>query len=44
MHLVVVPVFLLWDALAMMLLGMALYKFEVLQGTRSLAFYKKLAI
>jgi len=44
MHLVTVPVILVWDALAMMLLGMALYKFEVLQGKRSLAFYKKLAI
>ena len=44
MHLFVVPVFMIWDSLAMMLLGMALYKFEVLQGGRSIAFYKKLAI
>ncbi|MFT6434261.1 MAG: hypothetical protein ACJAVI_002309 [Candidatus Azotimanducaceae bacterium] len=44
MHLMVVPVFLFWDALAMMLLGMALYKFEVLQGGRSISFYRNLAI
>ncbi len=44
MHLFVMPTFLIWDALAMMLLGMALYKFDVLQGTRSIAFYKKLAL
>ena len=28
----VLPVFLFWDALAMMLLGMGLYKYQVLQG------------
>ena len=31
----VLPLFLFWDALAMMLLGMGLYKYQVLQGTRS---------
>lgn len=43
-YLFVVPVFLLWDALAMMLLGMALYKTGVLQAARSVAFYKKLML
>ena len=38
----VLPLYLFWDALAMMLLGMALYKYGVLQGLRSPAFYKKL--
>jgi len=38
----VLPFYLLWDALAMMLLGMALYKYGVLQGLRSPAFYQKL--
>lgn len=38
----VLPLYLFWDALVMMLLGMALYKYGVLQGTRSPAFYKKL--
>ena len=37
-----VPLFLFWDALAMMLLGMSLYKYGVLQGDRSSAFYIKL--
>lgn len=41
-YLFVVPVFLFWDALAMMLLGMALYKTGVLQAARSVTFYKKL--
>lgn len=40
----VLPVFLLWDALAMMMLGMALYKTGVLQATRSRAFYTKLMV
>jgi uncharacterized protein len=35
----VIPVILLWDALAMMLLGMALYKMGVLDASRSMAFY-----
>jgi len=38
-----VPVFLLWDALAMMLLGMVLYRFGVLQGELPLATYGRLA-
>ncbi|MCR9261954.1 MAG: DUF418 domain-containing protein [Pseudomonadaceae bacterium] len=38
----VLPLYLFWDALVMMLLGMALYKYGVLHGTRSPAFYKKL--
>ena len=40
----VLPVFLFWDALAMMLLGMALYKAGVLQAERSIAFYTRLMI
>ena len=40
----VVPVILLWDALAMMLLGMALYKSGVLQGEKSASFYGTLAV
>ncbi len=40
----VMPVVLFWDALAMMLLGMALYKYGVLQGERSSAFYKRLML
>ncbi len=40
----VMPFFLFWDALAMMLLGMALFKWGVLQGQRSIAFYRNLAI
>lgn len=38
------PFFLFWDALAMMLLGMALYKTGILQGDRSLAFYRNMAL
>lgn len=38
----VLPVFLLWDALAMMMLGMGLYKTGVLQAQRSESFYLKL--
>ena len=34
------PIFLFWDALAMMLLGMALYKMGILQGDRSPQFYR----
>lgn len=46
----VVPVFLLWDALAMMLLGMAFYRLGMLNGertrthTRTRAFYLRLAL
>ena len=39
----VVPFFLLWDALAMMMIGMALYRGGVLQGERSASFYLKMA-
>ncbi|REJ73073.1 MAG: DUF418 domain-containing protein [Acidobacteria bacterium] len=39
----VMPMFLFWDALVMMLLGMALFKLGVLQGERSRAFYVRLA-
>ena len=42
MLLFVLPVILFWDALAMMLLGMALYKYGVLQGERSTGFYWRL--
>ena len=38
------PTVLLWDALACMLLGMALYKAGVLRGQRSTAFYRRLAV
>ena len=38
------PFFLLWDAIACMLLGMALYKSGVLRGERSLRFYVVLAV
>ena len=38
------PVFLLWDALAMMLIGMALFRLDVLQGGRSPQFYRRLAL
>ena len=44
MLLVVLPMFLYWDALTLMLLGMALYKYGVLQGERDSAFYAKLAL
>ncbi len=40
----VLPLILFWDALAMMLLGMALYKYGVLQGERSSAFYWRLML
>ena len=39
----VYPLFLLWDALACMVLGMALYKTGVLRGQRSVRFYAHLA-
>ncbi len=38
------PVFMLADALAMMLIGMALYKADVLSAGRSIAFYTRIAI
>ena len=40
----VLPLFLLWDALACMTLGMALYKSGVLRGVRSTSFYVRLAV
>ena len=40
----VYPLFLFWDALACMLLGMALYKTGFLQGQRSLRFYQRMAV
>ena len=40
---VALPLFMLWDAVACMLLGMALFKIGVLQGQRSVRFYTVLA-
>lgn len=40
----VLPLILFWDALAMMLLGMALYRYGVLQGDRPTSFYVKLMV
>ena len=40
----VMPVFLIWDALLMMIIGMALFKMGVLQGRRSDAFYKRMML
>lgn len=40
----VVPMFLLWDALAMMLLGMAFYRMGLLTGERSRRFYLRLTV
>ena len=40
----ILPMFLFWDALAMMMLGMALYKTGVLQATRRRSFYIKLMV
>ena len=36
--------FYLWDIFLMMVLGMALFKLGILQGERSLSFYKRLAV
>ncbi len=44
MLLFVMPAFLFWDALLMMLIGMALFKMGVLQGQRSNDFYLKLSL
>lgn len=38
----VMPMYLFWDALTMMILGMALYKLGVLQGDRAKGFYLRL--
>ncbi len=40
----VLPVFLVWDAMVMMLFGMALFKAGILDGSRSSAFYARLAV
>ena len=40
----VVPAILFWDALVMMLFGMALFKYGVLDASRSLAFYGRLTV
>lgn len=40
----VVPVYLFWDALAMMMLGMALHRSGVLDGSRTQAFYVRLML
>ena len=40
----VLPVFLIWDAAACMLLGMALYKTGFFQGQRSVRFYTLVAV
>ncbi len=39
-----IPVILFWDALVMMLLGMALFRLGVLDGSRTLSFYAKLSV
>ena len=44
MLLFVMPLFILWDALLMMLLGMALFKMDVLRGGLSVAGAKRLAL
>lgn len=40
----VVPIYMLWDALLMMLLGMAFYRLGILNGELSRQFYLRLAI
>ncbi|HIG42478.1 MAG: DUF418 domain-containing protein [bacterium] len=40
----ILPMFLIWDALAMMIIGMALYKAGVLQGECSSRFYVRLMV
>jgi uncharacterized protein len=40
----VIPVFLLWDALAMMIIGMALYRAGVLQGRLPTTFYVRMMV
>ena len=40
----VLPVVLIWDALAMMLIGMALYKMNVLDASRAKRFYQLLTL
>ncbi len=39
-----VPIFLFWDALAMMLLGMAFFKLDVLQAARPRRFFVRMAV
>ncbi|MEM7101159.1 MAG: DUF418 domain-containing protein [Pseudomonadota bacterium] len=40
----VVPIYLFWDALVMMMIGMALFKSGVLQGKKPTAFYVRMAV
>lgn len=42
MTLFVLPVILIWDAFAMMLIGMALFKMQVLDASRSMTFYQRM--
>ena len=44
MHTTVIPVLLLWRAAGVMLLGMALYRWRILDATRSDAFHRRLAL
>lgn len=44
MMFMVLPSFMLWDALAMMLLGMAFYKAGIMQGERSNSYYQRLSL
>ena len=44
MLLFVLPVIMFWDALLMMLIGMALYKLHILDGSRSDSFYLRLML
>lgn len=41
---VLIPAILIWDALLMMMIGMALFKLQVLNGGRSPNFYKRLMV
>ena len=44
MLLFVLPVIMFWDALLMMLIGMALYKMRILDGSRTDSFYLRLML
>ena len=44
MTLYILPVYFIWDALAMMMLGMALYKMQILNASRSFGFYTRLMV
>ena len=39
-----IPTILFWDALVMMLLGMALYKLSIIQGAQSAVFYRNMTV